>query len=86
MFGYAIANNDSRPLLQRVPLPPPVLPQITLAMFYFFFSPYAKSYAMSFISDDAFLAHAATLQYVMNGSSRIVFGFLYDKWGYKVKC
>ena len=55
-------------------------------MFYFFFSPYAKSYAMSFISDDAFLAHAATLQYVMNGSSRIIFGFLYDKWGYKVKC
>ena len=59
--------------------------QITLALFWFFFFPYAKSYAMLFISDDAFLAQAATLQNIMNGSSRLIFGILFDKWGFKVR-
>ena len=58
--------------------------QITMALFWFFFFPYAKSYAMLFISDDAFLAQAATLQNIMNGSSRLIFGILFDKWGFKV--
>ena len=58
--------------------------QITMAMFWFFFFPYAKSYAMLFISDDAFLAKAAFLQNIMGGSSRLIFGILFDKWGFKV--
>ena len=61
-----------------------VYQQITMAMFWFFYFQYAKSYAMLFISDDAFLARAAALQAIMNGSSRIVFGFLFDKLGFKV--
>ena len=52
-------------------------------LFYFFFS-YNKSYAMLYISDDAFLAIAATIQSVMNGSSNLIFGFLFDKYGFKV--
>ena len=53
-------------------------------LFFFFFS-YNKSYAMLYISDDAFLAFAATIQSVMNGSSRLIFGFLFDKYGFKVR-
>ena len=52
-------------------------------LFFFFFS-YQKSYAMLYISDDAFLAKAAIAQSVMNGSSRMVFGLMYDKVGFKV--
>ena len=39
---------------------------------------------MLYISDDAFLAKAAIAQSVMNGSSRMVFGLMYDKVGFKV--
>ena len=39
---------------------------------------------MLYISDDAFLAKAAMAQSIMNGSSRMIFGLLYDKFGFKV--
>ena len=39
---------------------------------------------MLYISDDAFLAKAAISQSIMNGSSRMIFGLLYDKFGFKV--
>merc|ERR1712117_768383 len=50
---------------------------------FFFFITYNKSYAMLYISDDTFLAAAATIQSVLNGSSRLIFGFLFDKYGFK---
>ena len=39
---------------------------------------------MLYISDDAFLAKAAMAQSIMNGSSRMIFGIMYDKFGFKV--
>lgn len=61
-------------------------PVFQLAMFFlfFFFFSYQKSYAMLYISDDSFLAKAAMAQSIMNGSSRMIFGLLYDKFGFKV--
>ena len=65
-------------------LPQCHLLQISGFVLFFFFFTYNKSYAMLYISDDAFLAVAATIQSVMNGSSRLIFGFLFDKYGFKV--
>ena len=59
--------------------------QLAIFFLFFFFFSYHKSYAMLYISDDAFLAKAAIVQSIMNGSSRMVFGFMYDKLGFKVK-
>ena len=39
---------------------------------------------MLYISDDAFLAKASMAQSIMNGSSRMLFGLMYDKLGFKV--
>ena len=63
-----------------------LLPLFQLSGFvlFFFFITYNKSYAMLYISDDTFLAAAATIQSVLNGSSRLIFGFLFDKYGFKV--
>ena len=58
--------------------------QITVVVFWFLVSPYVKSYAMLFIHDDAFLAQVAFLQNMMSGSSKLIFGILFDKWGFKV--
>jgi hypothetical protein len=49
-----------------------------------FLGSFEKSYGMLYINDDAFLAVAATLQNVMNGTSRIVWGRLTDILGYRV--
>ena len=64
-----------------------LLPLFQLSGFvlFFFFITYNKSYAMLYISDDTFLAAAATIQSVMNGSSRLIFGLLFDKYGFKVR-
>ena len=59
--------------------------QLAIFFLFFFFFSYHKSYAMLYISDDAFLAKAAIVQSIMNGSSRMIFGFMYDKLGFKVK-
>ncbi len=50
-----------------------------------FMGSYQKSYGMLYINDDAFLAICATLQNVMNGSSRILWGSIFDCMGYRVR-
>ena len=69
----------------RAFLPQCHLFQLSGFVLFFFFFTYNKSYAMLYISDDAFLAITATIQSVMNGSSRLIFGFLFDKYGFKVR-
>ena len=44
--------------------------QITLSVILDFTGTYAKSFGQVYISDDAFLAIAATVQNVMNGTAR----------------
>ena len=39
---------------------------------------------MLYIQDDKFLAVAAIIQNIMNGSCRLFFGFLFDRLGFKV--
>ena len=56
-----------------------------MVLLWSFFNNYNKSYAMLYISDDKFLAVAAILQSVMNGSCRLFFGFLFDRLGFKVE-
>ncbi|TRY72373.1 hypothetical protein TCAL_09716 [Tigriopus californicus] len=48
-----------------------------------FISNYQKAFGLQFIDDDKFLSLASTLQNVMNGASRIFWGIIYDKFGYK---
>ena len=62
----------------------PLLFQLTMVLLWSFFNNYNKSYAMLYISDDKFLAVAAIIQNVMNGSCRLFFGFLFDRLGFKV--
>ena len=47
-------------------------------------SSYQKSFAQNYIDDDAYFAMVAALQQVMNGCSRIIWGFLHDVMGFRV--
>ena len=58
--------------------------QLAMVLLWSFFNNYNKSYAMLYISDDKFLAVAAIIQNVMNGSCRLFFGFMFDRLGFKV--
>ena len=58
--------------------------QLAMVLLWSFFNNYNKSYAMLYIQDDKFLAVAAIIQNVMNGSCRLFFGFLFDRLGFKV--
>jgi len=48
-----------------------------------FLGSYQKTYGQIYISDDTFLAVAATVQSVVNGVGRITWGFIFDYLGYK---
>lgn len=50
-----------------------------------FISNYQKAFGLQYIDDDKFLSLASTLQNVMNGASRIFWGIIYDRFGYKVR-
>ena len=62
----------------------PLLFQLAMVLLWSFFNNYNKSYAMLYIADDKFLAVAAVIQNVMNGSCRLFFGFMFDRLGFKV--
>ena len=49
-----------------------------------FLGSYSKTFGQVYIVDDAFLAVTATVQNVVNGGGRILWGFIYDYLGYKV--
>ena len=49
-----------------------------------FLGSYSKTFGQVYIVDDAFLAITATVQNVVNGGGRILWGFIYDYLGYKV--
>ena len=49
-----------------------------------FISNYAKSFGQNYIQDDQYFAIVATIQNVINGSSRVIWGIIYDRMGYKV--
>ena len=46
-------------------------------------STYSKAFGLTFINDDHFYATVATVQNIFNGSCRILWGFCYDKFGFK---
>ena len=48
-------------------------------------SNFSKSFGLTFINDDHFFASVAIFQNIANGLCRIVWGFSYDKIGFK-KC
>ena len=48
-------------------------------------SNFSKSFCLTFINDDHFFARVAIFQNIANGLCRIVWGFSYDKMGFK-KC
>ena len=50
-----------------------------------FLGSYSKTFGQIYITDDAFLSIAATIQNLANGSGRILWGFIYDYLGYRVK-
>ena len=50
-----------------------------------FLGSYSKTFGQIYIADDAFLAAAATVQNFVNGGGRILWGFIYDYLGYRVK-
>ena len=50
-----------------------------------FISNYAKSFGQNYIQDDQYFAIVATVQNVINGSSRVIWGIIYDRMGYKVR-
>ncbi len=49
------------------------------------FLSYSKSYGQIYISDDNFLAMAYTVSQVFNGSCRVVWGRMYDKFDFQVE-
>merc|ERR1719412_2910365 len=44
-----------------------------------------KAFGLTFINDDHFFSYVAIFQNILNGSSRIVWGALYDRFKFK-KC
>jgi len=46
---------------------------------------YSKTFGLTFINDDHFYSTVAIFQNILNGFSRIVWGFSYDRFGFK-KC
>lgn len=44
---------------------------------------YQKPFKLTFINDDSYFAIVSIVQNIFNGSCRIVWGFLYDRFGFK---
>ena len=49
-----------------------------------FINAYQKSYGMIFIGDDFFFTYVGFASNLLNGSSRLVWGYIYDLKGFKV--
>ena len=49
-----------------------------------FFLTYGKSFGLKYINDDSFFSYIGIVNNVLNGSSRIIWGKLYDWKGFKV--
>jgi hypothetical protein len=57
---------------------------LNVSMLMGFMGSYQKTYGQIYIEDDVFLSTAATIQNVVNGSGRILWGFFFDYLGYRV--
>ena len=44
------------------------------------FATFSKSFGQTFIEDDHFFANVAIAQNILNGSGRILWGYLYDRY------
>jgi hypothetical protein len=57
---------------------------LSVSMLMGFMGSYQKTYGQIYIEDDIFLSTAATIQNVVNGTGRILWGFIFDYMGYRV--
>lgn len=49
-----------------------------------FINNYQKSFGQNYIENDRFFAVIGTVSSILNGSSRMLWGYIYDKLGFKV--
>jgi hypothetical protein len=57
---------------------------LSVSMLMGFMGTYQKTYGQIYIEDDVFLSTAATIQNVVNGTGRILWGFIFDYLGFRV--